>query len=185
MSPRVPSSSRRPRTSRCSAPWSGPSARTTSNADWRSRGSAASSTPPRLSWRASACPCSPRSSPIAATNCSACPWTRSSEPAAHGPSPARSAETSDKVQALGELEEAEGIVRLAAAEGLAERSEELADSGAALAYQGYEEVQVGEAVRETAVEVGAAGLAEAGEGMEEIGSAGALEDVSKQLKRKK
>ena len=68
------------------------------------------------------------------------------------------------------------------AEGLAERGDELAEDGAALAYEGFEEMDVGEAVRRTAVEVGAAGLAEAAVGMEEIGSAGALADMADDLK---
>jgi len=83
---------------------------------------------------------------------------------------------------LGEVETAEGVARLVAAEGLAERSEDLADDGAALSYSGYEEMVVGETVRQAAVEVGAAGLAEAGEGMEEIGSAGALADMADELR---
>ena len=92
------------------------------------------------------------------------------------------ADTGERVEVLGEMEAAEGVARLVAAEGLAERSEDLADEGAALSFAGYEEMVVGETVRQAAVEVGAAGLAEAGEGMEEIGSAGALADMAEELR---
>jgi hypothetical protein len=92
------------------------------------------------------------------------------------------AEAGGRVEILGEAEAAEGIARLVVAEGIGERSDELAEEGAALSYDGFEEMVAGETIRQAAVEVAAEGLAEAGEGMEEIGSAGALADVADQLR---
>ena len=91
------------------------------------------------------------------------------------------AETGGRVEALGA---AGGCRRGDTPRGRrrpAERSEDLAESGAARAFEGYQEMVAGEEIRETAVEAGAAGLSEAGRGMEEIGSAGALADVAEQL----
>ena len=64
------------------------------------------------------------------------------------------ADTGERVELLGAAEAAEGVARLVAAEGLAERSQELADEGAELSYEGFEEMAIGESVRRAAVEVG-------------------------------
>ncbi len=91
------------------------------------------------------------------------------------------AETGARVGAMGEAEATEGVVRLAAAGALADRSDELEESGAALAFEGYQSMQAGEAVRQAGVAAAAAGVAEVAQGSEEIGSAGALADVAERL----
>ena len=93
------------------------------------------------------------------------------------------ADTGDRVEALGELEEAEGVARLVAAEGLAERSAELADDGAVAGVRGLRRdggrrgrPRDGGRDRRRRCE------ARSSQGAEEIGSAGALADVADQLK---
>ena len=92
------------------------------------------------------------------------------------------AETGEQVELLGAEETAEGLTRVVVAGGLAARSNELADDGAALAYEGFAEMELGESVREAAVEVGAAGLTEAGAGMQEINTAGAIADPADDIR---
>jgi hypothetical protein len=93
------------------------------------------------------------------------------------------ADAGERVEILGENEEAEGLARLVVADDLIQGSDELAEAGAADSFLGYQEMEVGEEVRQDAVDDGAAGLAEAGQGMEELGSAGALADVADQLEQ--
>ena len=92
------------------------------------------------------------------------------------------ADTGEHVELLGEAEAAEGVARLVAAEGLAERSEELADEGCRAELRGLR----GDGRRRVGSPGGrrgrCRGFAEAGQGMEEIGSAGALADVADELR---
>jgi hypothetical protein len=89
--------------------------------------------------------------------------------------------TGAQVGELGANEVAEGLTRLAVADGVALRSQELAEAGAELTAQGVVEMAAASGLREAAQDLAAEGVGQMMEGSAEIGAAAALGDVAEAI----
>ena len=90
-------------------------------------------------------------------------------------------ETAKDIEAMGENEVAEGLVRVAASQAAAERSQELSMVSGVLAARGVDELVTAEMAGELAREAAATGVAEIAEGAAAMGAGTATEQMGEAL----
>jgi hypothetical protein len=90
-------------------------------------------------------------------------------------------ETAIDVGELGTEEVAEGLTRAVVSEGLAIRSDVLAEAGAELAAEGVLEVMEGTAIEDTGRDIAVEGVTEVAQGAAELGAAAGLDAAAEEL----
>lgn len=73
---------------------------------------------------------------------------------------------------------------MAVSEGMAERSEEMADAGVALAAEGAAEVTDAAVGRQVAKEIAKEGIADVVKGAAEMGASEVMEDIAEEMEKK-